>query len=166
MRDAEEKDVEGIICMVDCLQRVCSTYYTEDTMQKWIDAQSLQECSFWIKTAAHFLVVANENDDIFAFAYIGKCSPGTFSSSMDYELHKLYVSPDVMRKGIGRMLLEEVERRVRKDGAHGIALKSAMNAVSFYKACGYQHTVDSVGYAGQAAVKCRYFEKSFISSSN
>ena len=166
-RNAQEKDAEGIVQVhVDCLRRVCSAYYTEDTMQKWINAQSLQEYSSWIKSAAHFLVVANKDDDIFAFAHIGKCSHDTFSSEMDYEVHKLYVSPDVARRGIGKKLLKELERRVSNDGASGIALRSAMNAVSFYEACGYRYTVDSVAYVGEAEVECKYLEKVIVSSSN
>ncbi len=100
MRDAQEKDMEGILHVhADCLRRVCSRCYSEELMQKCIDAQGPQEYFSWLKAAAHFLVVTNEDDDIFALAYIGQCSHDTFSSDMDYEIYKLYVSPDVARRG-------------------------------------------------------------------
>ncbi len=75
------------------------------------------------------------DDNIFAFAYTGILSPEMCSSEMDFELHKLYMSPVVGRRGIGRKLLEELEKRVSNDGGNGIALKSSMNTVPFYEAC-------------------------------
>lgn len=161
MRDAQENDVNGIMQVhIDCLQSVCSTHYTKDQVQKWVNAQSRSEYSSWIKVAAHFLVVADKDDNIIAFAYIGKCSQEKFSPNMDYEVHKLYVSPAAGRRGIGRKLLEELERRVRNDGGTGIAIKSSMNAVQFYKACGYRWMgVDNVVRVGEALLECKHMEK-------
>ena len=161
LRDAQEKDANGIMQVhVDGIQKVCSSKYSKDQVQKWVSAQSRSEYLSWITTAEHFLVVANKEDDIFGFAYVAKCSPDKFSSNMDFEVHKLYVSPAKARRGIGRKLLEELERRVSNDGGRGLAVKSSLNAVPFYEACGYQWTgVDDVVRVGEALLECSLLEK-------
>ena len=39
-----------------------------------------------------------------------------------WELHPLAVRPEIQRKGIGKFLIEELEKRAKKDGIIGIAL--------------------------------------------
>ena len=162
MRDAQETDIDGIKQVHrTCFQQVCSTHYTEDVVQKWLNAE--RDYLSWIKSAVHFLIVADIDDTIFAFACVQKISPELYSPEIDFELHKLYVSPAAGRRGIGRKLLEELERRVSNDGGKGIAVKSSLNAVPFYEACGYRCTlpdVEHTGWAGEALVKYKSLEKS------
>ncbi len=157
IRDAQERDMDGVMQVhVNCIQRVCSSYYGAEMGQRQPWLLILDQYS---KTLS---CCGDGDDNIFAFAYVGILSPEMCSSKMDFELHKLYVSPVVGRRGIGRKLLEELERRVSNDGGNGIALKSSMNAVPFYEACGYRcipSDVELTAQVGEALIKYKRLEK-------
>ena len=53
-----------------------------------------------------------------------------------WELEHLWVSPPVMRRGVGRALLAHATRTARAGGASSIAIDADPNAESFYLACG------------------------------
>lgn len=54
------------------------------------------------------------------------------------ELDGLFVEPEVWRRGVGRALAAEAERRARAAGARRIRVTANVRAVAFYQACGYR----------------------------
>lgn len=168
MRDVQERDLDGIIQVhVSCIQQLCSLYYSEDVVQKWVNAQ--HEYSSWINDATHFLVVVDRDDNVVAFAYTGKPSTELSSSEMDFELYKLYVSPAMGRRGIGKRLIKEIEKRISNDGGNGIVLRSSMNALPFYEACGYRRVLtgmEHIACVGEARIEYKRLEKLISSNKN
>ena len=53
-----------------------------------------------------------------------------------WELEHLWVSPQFMRRGIGRALLAHATRTARAGGASAILIDADPNAEAFYLACG------------------------------
>ncbi len=53
------------------------------------------------------------------------------------EIEAVYVSPDVMRRGVGLMILGLLETRARALGLEVLSLNASLNAVRFYKRAGY-----------------------------
>ncbi|WP_322060524.1 GNAT family N-acetyltransferase [Paraburkholderia sp. J63] len=52
-------------------------------------------------------------------------------------LRGLYVEPGARRQGLGRTLLQAVERRLFEQGASELFIAAAQGAVDFYRHCGY-----------------------------
>lgn len=99
------------------------------------------------KEGCHCVVVEDSNKNIVAFGYIiGKTLnfDVEFTKGIDCKLDKLYVSPDVSRQGVGKLLYRELERRALEEGASGIGLLSSLYAVPFYEAHGFTVTRDAI----------------------
>jgi ribosomal protein S18 acetylase RimI-like enzyme len=75
----------------------------------------------------------------------------------------IYIHPNFMRQGIGRQLLESVERLVIEKGYDSIDVTSSLVAVSFYEQSGY-HFVRESGFYSEAKiwVPCQEFKKQLI----
>ena len=162
MRDAKENDIEGIMKVhIDCILELCSTHYTPDQIQKWRGAQSLQRYASFIKQDNSFIVVLDKKDcGVVAFGHMGKKSTEKFPAEIDFEVYGFYVSPSVCRRGIGRTLYQELERRAIEQGGCGIGVMSTLNAVPFYKACGFELMEElSLCYHGAGELECRLLKK-------
>lgn len=64
------------------------------------------------------------------------------------ELDDLFVEPDAMRQGVGRMLVEDVVARARAAGARAVDVIANQNALGFYERVGFCVT-------GRAATRFR-----------
>ncbi|MDA7966804.1 GNAT family N-acetyltransferase [Ruegeria sp.] len=53
------------------------------------------------------------------------------------ELKSLFVSPKLHRKGIGGILVSELEKVAAKQGLRQLSVSSSLSAVSFYSSLGY-----------------------------
>jgi len=140
LRSANDSDIESIQrVQVDCLQKMTSTCYSSEQIQHWVKSLTSQYYADLLKGNGDFLVVVKRyGNDVVAFAHLKPAAyDHVFPVEIDYELHKLYVSPSVCRKGLGRTLLKEIERRVSEQGGQCLGVKSALNAVGFYEACGF-----------------------------
>ncbi len=82
---------------------------------------------------------------------VGFTSYGKQEDAFTYKLHKIYVSPTIQGKGLGKILIQEVEKRVIALGAQNLLLnvnRFNLKAIEFYKKQGYEllETVDiSIG---------------------
>ncbi len=163
MREADEKDVEGIMKVhIDCIQKLCSSHYSQDQIQQWVGGQSLQRYASFVKQEdSTFIVVLDQKDSrIVAFGHMGKKSCDKFSADIDFELYGFYVSPTVGRRGVGRKLYQELERRAVEQGGHGMGVMSTLNAVPFYQACGFELMAESdTCYHGAGHLECRLLKK-------
>ncbi|MGH2927953.1 MAG: GNAT family N-acetyltransferase [Solirubrobacteraceae bacterium] len=78
-----------------------------------------------------FAFLAEDAGRILGFATV-LAGPGA-----EAELEDLFVEPELWRRGVGRRLLHEAERRARMLGASSLQL-TAGRARGFYAACGFQ----------------------------
>lgn len=53
------------------------------------------------------------------------------------QLEALFVSPDVMGLGVGKVLLQYIETMAFNQGIAQLRLESTLNAVDFYRHCGF-----------------------------
>ena len=162
MRDAREADAEGIMRVhVDCILKLCSSHYSEERIQRWSSSQSLERYISFIKDESDFVVVTSKQDDtVLAFGHMGKSREG-FSGDINFEIFGFYVSPQVARRGVGKMLSAELERRALEQGARGIGVKSSLNAIPFYEACGFRQTAACGSCVGgrDVELECKPMEK-------
>ncbi len=64
------------------------------------------------------------------------------------KLRQMAVSPPFQNKGIGRLLVEYVEKTVKKQGIKQIELNARMVALEFYRRCGYHTAGDEFSEVG------------------
>ncbi len=84
-------------------------------------------------TDGHHFIVAEENKTVIGFASFNLIKPLTF------KLQKLYVLPSVQNSGAGKLLLESVIERIKKNGAHKLQLNVNRHnkAIGFYEKMGF-----------------------------
>ena len=78
-----------------------------------------------------FVFLAEDDGRILGFATV-LAGPGSRA-----ELEDLFVEPELWRRGVGRQLIQEAERRARALGASSLHL-IAGRARAFYAACGFE----------------------------
>ena len=99
--------------------------YSADDMENWRTLLTVDQDDLASKPA----FVAELDGEIAGFYML---APG----GRTWELEHLWVSPPVMRRGVGRALLAHAARVARAGGASCIAIDADPNAESFYLACG------------------------------
>jgi GNAT superfamily N-acetyltransferase len=69
------------------------------------------------------------------------CGALKFHGDEPTELKRMWISPAVRGQGVGRRLLEELERRAAEHGSHAIQLetnKALIEAIAMYRSSGYR----------------------------
>lgn len=56
----------------------------------------------------------------------------------------VFVHPDHTGAGVGTALYERLESRAREAGLETLTIRSALNAVAFYEACGFERSEETV----------------------
>ena len=79
-----------------------------------------------------FAFVAEDADRIVGFAALLP------AKGRRAELEDLFVDPALWRRGIGRLLIAEAERRARSRGARSIHVIANGRAQGFYSRCGFE----------------------------
>lgn len=106
------------------IKRYVSWYYSLNNFNKWFSN---------IRKEKDFFVVAEKNKHIVGYAHAGK-------SKKDWELFRIYVSPSLLRKGIGSALIKRVEKFLKSKKVKSyIVYPHAKNkmAVNFYPKLGF-----------------------------
>ncbi|MBE9051305.1 GNAT family N-acetyltransferase [Nostocales cyanobacterium LEGE 11386] len=55
-------------------------------------------------------------------------------------ISQLYVAKSKQNQGFGRMLINFIEQQAKESGVSRLTVKASLNAVSFYKKCGFEDT--------------------------
>ncbi|MBS1999644.1 MAG: GNAT family N-acetyltransferase [Cyanobacteria bacterium SZAS LIN-2] len=106
-------------------------YYDEDRLDEWSPVVNQQRIESFLSRAAvddEITRVAVQDDVIVGF--------GTVVPVLN-ELRACYVHPRNNRQGIGKRLIEELEKEARAAGAAWLNLHASLNAEEFYRAAGY-----------------------------
>ena len=161
-RNARTADVEDIMQIHRACLSTLVTHYSTERVQQYINILSFEYYAPLLKNGHFIVAVKEEENRAIAFSHMEKCNTHNFSTPVDFEIHKFYVSPEESRKGVGRSLCEELERRALEEGACGIGVKSSLNAVPFYETCGFRQTgVEDPSDVGGVMMGCKHMVKSF-----
>lgn len=137
LRDATEADLPEILAITN------DAIATSEAI--WATSpRTLEERRDWMtdRQAKNFpVVVAVEGDTILGFA-----SYGPFRAYEGYARtveHSVYVSRQAQRRGIGRLLLEEMVRHAEKSGMHvliGAITASNTASIALHRAAGFSES--------------------------
>lgn len=93
--------------------------------RKWANARTPEY--FAPRIEAELLIIAkNERGEIIAWG-----------SSDEQRIDGIYVKPELSHRGVGRQLMEKLEKQISKRGYSSARLAASINAIGFYKKIGY-----------------------------
>lgn len=80
------------------------------------------------------IIITNEKNKIVAGGRL------QMNDAVTAQIRYMAVDPDEQGKGLGAVVIEQLELEARKKGATHLFLQARENAVPFYLACGYEIT--------------------------
>ena len=127
IRECREEDCEGI-CRLNC-REMGYDFPIEETRRKLL---------LLIKSGRDKILVAEAGEAV--VGYIHACDYDVIYAPHMKNIMGIAVSEEFQRRGIGRALLEGIEKWAKETGACGIRLVSGAartGAHAFYRSCGY-----------------------------
>ena len=134
IRRFTENDAENVSAMIiHTIKTTNSKDYSKEainTLEKQLLPSHILERAGW----THFYVV-EENDTIIGCGAIGPY----WGSETESSLFTIFVLPEYQGKGIGRMIIEMLERDEYFLRAKRIEVPASITAVNFYRKLGYDY---------------------------
>ena len=130
-KDDDEEKVSSLI--IRTLKTTNSKDYSEESikaLEKQIQPSHILERASW----THFYVV-EDNDTIIGCGAIGPY----WGSETESSLFNVFVLPEYQGNGIGRKIIETLERDEYFLRAKRIELAASISAVNFYRKLGYDY---------------------------
>lgn len=153
VRKAQPEDAEAI-CHVHfaSVRTLCVNDYTPEQIEAWVGNLTPEGHRNAIEKKSEIMFVADKKGIITGFY-----------SLFDNEVRAVYVHPDYVHQGVGKLLLEAVEKEAVYQHIEKLQLSASTNAQSFYQACGYkvvEHSFHTLRSGVQ--IPCVYMEKFLI----
>ena len=107
------------------IRHQCIGAYTEQQMLDW--TKGTAEDGYDKLMAKHFYLVCTEGEPV-------------ATGMLDLEQHEIgaiFIRPDFMQRGLGKRVLFFLEDLARELGLAEVCLDATLNAVDFYRRCGY-----------------------------
>ncbi|MGI2129012.1 GNAT family N-acetyltransferase [Shewanella oncorhynchi] len=113
------------------INKGCAGFYDAGDLVIWTEGELTEQFSRIVD--AHFYVAELSSDELQL-----KTVVGTAMLDEPYaQLEALFVSPDAMGLGVGKVLLQFIETMAFNQGIAQLRLESTLNAVDFYRHCGF-----------------------------
>ena len=127
IRRAKQEDRELIWRVhIRAIKEICKSHYSEDELQSWSGV--LKPLRYKEAISSKTFFVAEESDVIVGFGQLDQ---------ENGRVEAMYVSPDHIRRGIGRKILYALESVAQKSDLTVLHLWASLNAIPFYKSAGY-----------------------------
>ena len=128
VRRAGEEDSEGIWRVhTRAIREIANSHYTPEETEAWASPRKPEHYVESIRNKEFY--VAEEDGAVIGF--------GTLNHKQN-EIEAVYVSPEVVRRGVGSAILRRLEERARELGIRSLKMDASLNAVPFYKTAGYE----------------------------
>jgi predicted N-acetyltransferase YhbS len=112
------------------ITEVCAPDYDDDqdVISGWLSNKTKENVSNWIRSSRTYSVVGcNQQGEIVGFSAI----------ALTGEILLNYLLPEALHKGLGKLMLEAMEREVISKGVEEIVVVSSITAKPFYERNGY-----------------------------
>lgn len=128
IRRAREEDSEGIWRVhTRSIRKITSSHYTLEEIESWAGPPKPEHYVESIRNKEFY--IAEEGSAVIGF--------GTLDHRQN-EIEAVYVSPEVVRRGVGSAILRRLEGRAQELGLKSLKMDASLNAVPFYKSAGYE----------------------------
>lgn len=133
VRKAATSDAEGIHkAHMTSIQKICAKDYREDQINAWGKREFQQEK----------LEACIKNDDVWVVESDGKIEGyghlKTWKEKNYAEVMGLYLTPVVIGKGLGRVIINLIKERAKERGFEKLNLSSTKTSKNFYESAGFQ----------------------------
>lgn len=144
IRAAVDADRDAIAHLHEAsIRQVAKSHYTAEEIDSWAAGVRPENYSL------ELMWVAVHDEHVVAFG----------ERNRD-EVAAVYVHPDHVGRGIGRMLLDEVEANARAAGVTRLFLNSSLNGQPFYARCGFRPVREATHRTrGGVDIRCVVMEK-------
>lgn len=133
IRNAIEGDEDDIYNIhTEAIKKKCSSHYGTEDVDVWVARQN--KAKYLPSIAAREIVVAEKLGKVVGFGHLLDCKE---SDGKTMQIRGLFVDPDCGVKGVGSALMKEMEKRARDCSADCLIVQSSLNAVEFYRKCGF-----------------------------
>ena len=110
------------------ISEICSLDYNDQSViDEWLDNKTESNVKEWIQSVNSYSVVCANDDLIVGFGAI----------TLEGEVSLIYLVPEALHKGNGKLMLEAMEERVISEGIVEIHTVSSITAKPFYERNGY-----------------------------
>lgn len=159
IRDAQETDADAIWRIhTGSIEKLCSMHYSKTDIEQWTRRQAPEKYVKFI--GQDDFIVAICEGRVVGFGHMGACEDREkLVPSIELEVKGLYVSPEVVGRGVGRALFGELERRAVKRGCRQLTVWSTLNAIPFYESCGFVVVKEVFHCVGGHSLRCKVLEK-------
>lgn len=134
VRRFEPKDAQAVYNVISITTHTTNSIVYEphyiDKFLEWVTPEKLIERA----SLTHFYVICDRETVVCS----GAIGPH-LGREDESELLNIYILPEYQGKGLGKMILETLERDEYFLRAKRIVLYSSLNAVKFYRKFGYDH---------------------------
>ena len=116
--------------LIRSIKEVCIVDHKNDqaVLNKWLSNKTTENIKKWINDTSNYsIVVINNQSDVIGFSMI----------SVSGEILLNYLLPEYLFKGIGKMMLNNMEMFAGKLGVKKIIAMSTFTASGFYKKNGF-----------------------------
>src|SRR5687768_8850843 len=127
IRKAEVEDCPSIAQVhTSAVRAISHSRYTPEEIEAWAVPRTPENYKQAVQSKEFYVAV--ENHVIVGFGVLNQESR---------VIEAVYVSPDVMRRGVGLMILGLLEEQARALNLEVLSLNASLNAVQFYLRAGY-----------------------------
>lgn len=110
------------------ISEICSLDYNDQSViDEWLDNKTESNIKKWIQSVNSYSVVCTNGDLVVGFGTI----------TLEGEVLLIYLLPEALHKGNGKLMLEAMEHRVISNGIEEIYTVSSITAKPFYERNGY-----------------------------
>ena len=110
------------------ISEICSHYYkNQSVIDEWLANKTESNVKKWIQSDKSYSIVCASNDLIVGFGAI----------TLEGEVSLIYLVPEALHKGNGKLMLEAMEKRIISEGINEIHTVSSITAKPFYERNGY-----------------------------
>ena len=134
IRRAVPEDAEAICALHRAsIRELCAVSYTPAQIEAWV--KPLEPLRYHPAMDKFEFHVAETGGEVVGFSIL---------DPEGAELNAVYLHPAHVGRGYGRRLVGHSERLAREKSIVELKLKSTLNAVGFYEACGYERLGDGI----------------------
>ena len=132
--------------LIRSITEICILDHNNDPtiLNEWLANKTPENIKKWISDPNNYSNLAlGRAGDTLGFSMI----------SMKGEILLNYILPEYLFKGIGKMMLDEMETHLRKIGVNRIVVMSTITAAGFYKRNGYIESSECENEMGLLLIK-------------
>lgn len=145
LEEGKESDAD-CICHIhtSSIRQICASHYDDKEIEIWAGTQTRETYIPCLKNKE--IIIIKRGSTLAGFIHhIEHIEDGAIKLDCELspkiiqiEIKRLFVDPGFIRRGLGKLLVQEVESLANEKGAECLTVSAALNAVGFYTKMGFQ----------------------------